>query len=110
LTKLRTSSRKRPFHSFQIGVDLTRADPRYEGVPVVIGPVSGGIERDHPRGPGIIHSVEEQELETGGVLGVDREIDSAVTQVGPERVGRTGIDGVVHRGRFKPGRQAGRGL
>ena len=45
-----------------IPVELARLQARHEEVPIIVGTVGRGIERDHARGVDIIFPVKEQQL------------------------------------------------
>ena len=81
-----------------VAIDLAGAESRHEAVPIVVGPVANGIERDHPCGPRVIDGVEEQQLDSGGTGRIDREIHAVRLRIGPEWVGQAASDGIAHRG------------
>src|SRR6185369_12135718 len=59
-----------------IAVDLARRHVGHEDVPIVVGAVGGGIDRNDPRGASIIFPIKEQQLDPGSVPGVDAEVHS----------------------------------
>ena len=63
-----------------VAVDLSRAQPRDERVPVVVGAMRVRIERDDPRRPPRAGLVEQQQLQPGGALREDAEVHA----LGPE--------------------------
>jgi len=70
-----TLGRERPARS--VGVDLTRAEPGNEDVPVVIRAVRPSIERDHGVRSGSELVVEQQELDRARAPRKDAEVDAA---------------------------------
>src|SRR6516165_4021827 len=47
-----------------ITVDLTRLYPRYKDVPIVIGPISCRIYRNHTRRPSIVGTTKKKEFDS----------------------------------------------
>jgi hypothetical protein len=58
-------------------IDLTGADLRDEGVPVVVRLVVLSVERDDAGRLGGILAIEEQEVDLARAPGVDAEVDTA---------------------------------
>ena len=60
-----------------VAVDLTGLQIGNEEVPIVIGTVLGGVEREDLRRDCAVDLVEEQQLDYGGLVGKDAEVDAA---------------------------------
>ncbi len=84
-----------------VAVHLARAHARDEDVPVVVRAAGGGVEAEHPRGPGVVDVIEEQQIDPGCV---PREH----AEVGAVRGGRRPEGGTRSRcgavGRVRPRR------
>src|SRR5215467_7957103 len=68
-----------------IAVKLAALQAWYEHVPVVIGSVGGGINRDHAGRLAVINTLEEQQIHGRRATGEDAKIDSAWNKGRPER-------------------------
>ena len=68
-----------------VAVELAGGDAGHEGVPVVIGALAARVEVDDARRRGVIDAIEKQQLDAGGVLREDAEVDAAGTERGAER-------------------------
>ena len=75
-------------------VDLSRPETGHEHVPVVIVPVRRRIDRDDPRRPGIVVTIEQQQLDTRRVLREDAEVHAArYDAVAPSGAGIPAVTG-----------------
>ena len=69
-----------------IGIYLAGLQPRHQDVPVMEGVVGFGVELDDTRGLGIIHIIEQQQLNAGAAAGVYAEIYALGRKGGAERI------------------------
>jgi hypothetical protein len=60
-----------------VAVNLPRLQSRHEGMPVVVRAVKSRIDANDARGPGVILTIEEQQLHAQGAAGEHTEIDAA---------------------------------
>ena len=70
-----------------IGVDLARLQVRDERVPVVVGAMLRRRKPDHLGGRGV-DTIEQQQLDRLGLVGVDAEVYAASHRRGAQRIGR----------------------
>src|SRR5215475_11010611 len=77
-------------------IKLAGRDVGNKYMPVVIGAMSTWIERDHARGPRVVHPIEQAQLHTRAVLGEHAEIGTAIAQPGAKWETVTLRDGLVH--------------
>ena len=84
----------RTMHAERIKLTVRRA--RYKRMPVVIGAMDAWIERNHTRGPRVIHVVEQAQFDTFTVLSEYAEIGAPVTKRGPQWETAALRDGLVH--------------
>ena len=63
-----------------VAVDLPRPEAGHEHVPVVVRAVRAGVQPDHARGRRRAGIVEEQQLDRGGSLREDAEVDAVRRQ------------------------------
>jgi hypothetical protein len=75
-----------------VSIHLARLKVRDEDMPVVIGAMFIGLERDDPCGRGGILAIEQDELEQDRMLREYAEIDAPRQDRGPERSARTRCD------------------
>src|ERR1700733_3112386 len=83
---------RREWAVYAIAVELTGADARHEGMPVVICPVDVWIEIDHSRRTSVVRAVEEQQLHGSGVLGKHTEVHAIRDERSAEWKARSGFD------------------
>ena len=76
-----------------VGIHLARLKVRHKDMPVVIGAVLLGIERDDPCGLRGILVIEQKQLHKGRTLGEHAEVDAARAYGRAERSARTRCDG-----------------
>ena len=84
----------RTMHAERIKLTVRRA--RYKRMPVVIGAMDAWIERNHTRGPRVIHVVEQAQFDTFTVLSEYAEIGAPVAKRGPQWETAALRDGFVH--------------
>src|SRR6185437_14941023 len=68
-----------------ITINLPGGELRNKGMPVMPGPLGARIERDDAPRPLVLDIIEQQQLDQGGILREDTEIDSAVDDLCAER-------------------------
>jgi hypothetical protein len=69
-----------------IAVDLAWRHARDEHVPVVVGAIGGRVDPDHPRGlRAVVDVIEQQQLDSGGVLGEHAEVHAVAARRRSER-------------------------
>ena len=80
-----TSAVRREGAVRSVGVNLTGLEVRHKDVPVMIGAVIAGAERNDPCRPCRPLIIEQEKLDQGCALREDAEIDAAGTDCRPKR-------------------------
>src|SRR5260370_11977482 len=80
-----------------VAIELPRLHLRHEEMPIMIGPVSRGVDRNHARRPHVVFPIEEHQLHTGGASREDAEIDAAGYNCGAERGALAGAGDTLRR-------------
>src|SRR6516162_3667121 len=70
---------------YSVGIDLAWLHGRHENMPVVIGSVNRGIERNHSCRLVVIFLVKKQEIYARGMTGVNAEVDASIGNGGSQR-------------------------
>jgi hypothetical protein len=79
-------------------VDLAGLHARNAHMPIVIGTVGRGIDRDHARGAPVVFPIEKQQLHAGSTAREDAEIHTAGNDGGSQRMALPCMDGLLCSG------------
>ena len=79
-----------------IAVQLAGPYAGHEHVPVVVGPVHRWIEADDARGPRVVDTIEQQQLDARCVLREDTEVDAVVGRRRSQRRAAAFLQAVAH--------------